>query len=223
MSTESENPKSEPPRGSKRDGASHRKRRWWSRLRFPGILSRAADWLYDFWFPFSESSHGYHGYSYGHYGRSRQNRVKWLWRRFRRLVRRSIAASAVRALKVRWYYWWHPVSHDRGQTYSSELGGTRQHRLVRDWRRLKRIVEHSFLWRRYKILADRFYDWWYPSSKNPAHIMAMVMATAMVMGAVVVAGWNWPGTASNAGRVSPGLATNAEPWPAAFMTGISRW
>ena len=35
-----------------------------------------------------------------------------------------------------------------------------------DWRRLKRVVEHSFLWRRYKILADRFYDWWYPASKE---------------------------------------------------------
>jgi len=166
MSTESENPESERSRGGKRDVASHRRGRWWSRFRLPGIFSRAADWLYDFWFPYSESSHGYHGYSYGNFGRSRQNRVKWLWRRLRHLVRRSFVGSAVRALKIRWYDWWHPVSQERGQTCSSYHGGARQHRLVRDWRRLKRVIEHSFLWRRYKILADRFYDWWYPSSKK---------------------------------------------------------
>ena len=67
-------------------------------------------------------------------------------------------------MKIRWYEWWHPVSNDRGQTYASYQGGVRQHRLVRYWRRLKRIVEHSSLWRRYINLADRFYEWWYPSS-----------------------------------------------------------
>ena len=164
MSTESENPKSEPPRKSKREGAERRRGQWWSRLRLPGFFSRAADWLYDFWFPFSESSHGYYGYGYS--GRLRQNRVKWLWRRSRRLLRGSFAGSAIRAVKIRWYEWWHPVSNERGQTYASYQGGVRQHRLVRYWRRLKRVVEHSFLWRRYKILEDRFYDWWYPSSKE---------------------------------------------------------
>jgi len=164
MSTESENPKSERSRRGKRDGASHRRGRWWSRLRFRRLLDPLTSWLYDLWFPISESSHGYHGYhGYGYSGRSRQNRVKWLWRRLRRLIRKSFIGSAVSTLKARWYDWWHPVSNE-GHTYSSYHGGVRRHRLVRDWNRLKRFVSRSFLGRGYTALADRFYDWWYPAS-----------------------------------------------------------
>ena len=138
---------------------------WWSRLRLPRIFSRLADWLYDFWFPISESSQSY---GYGYSGRSRQNRVKWLWRRLRRLVRKSFLGSAVSTLKARWYDWWHPVSKE-GPTYSSYAsyhGGVRRHRLVRDWHRLKRFVRRSFVGRGYKALESRFYDWWYPASQE---------------------------------------------------------
>ena len=71
---ESENPKSELPRHGKREGA----------------LRRLGHWLYDLCFPFSERSHGYYGYS----GPSRQNRVKWLWRRLRRQARKNLWLEA---------------------------------------------------------------------------------------------------------------------------------
>jgi tetratricopeptide (TPR) repeat protein len=161
MATESENPKSERPRGGQREGASRRRGRWWSRLRLPRMFDPLADWLYDFWFPVSERPHGYHGYA----GPSRQNRVKWLWRRFRRLVRNSFVGSGFSALKRRWYVWWHPVSNE-GPSDSSHRGGERRHRLVRDWRRLKRFVNRSFIGRGYKKLEDRFYDWWYPPNQE---------------------------------------------------------
>jgi Flp pilus assembly protein TadD len=119
------------------------------------------DWLYDFWFPVSERSHGHYGYA----GPSRQNRVKWLWRRLRRLVRNSFAGSAFGALKNRWHDWWYPASNE-GQTYSSHYGGERRHRLVRDWRQLKRFVLRSFVGRVYKKLEGRFSDWWYPPNQK---------------------------------------------------------
>ena len=144
MSTESENPKSELPRRNKRDGAPR----------------RLGQWLYDWCFPVSERSHGYYGYSYS--GQVRQNRVKWLWRRLRRLARRSFVGSAFREVKARWYDWWHPVSDKVHTHYYYGYGGIRRNRLVRAWHRLKRFVRHSFVGRGYKTLVYRLYDWWYP-------------------------------------------------------------
>ncbi|MGA2854553.1 MAG: hypothetical protein ABSE90_10550 [Verrucomicrobiota bacterium] len=161
MATESENPKPERSRDSRREGASRHRGRWWFRLHFPRMFDPLADWLYDFWFPVSERSHGYSGYS----GPSRQNRVKWLWRRLRRLARNSFVGSAFSALKYRWHDWWYPVSPE-GKTDSSYHGGKRLHRLVRDWRWLKRFVRRSFLGRGYKKLEDRFYYWWYPPNQE---------------------------------------------------------
>lgn len=160
MATEPQNPKPEQPRSSKREGASHRRGRWRSRLHFPRMFEPLADWLYDFWFPQSDRSHGYYGY-----GPSRQNRLKWLWRRLRRLFRNSFLGSASSALKAKWYDWWHPVS-DEGPTYSSYHGGVRRHRFVRDWQRLKRFARRSVFGRIYKTLTDRFYNWWYPESQE---------------------------------------------------------
>jgi tetratricopeptide (TPR) repeat protein len=146
MSTESENPKSEMPRGSKQDGPPR----------------RLGQWLYDLCFPVSERSHGYYGYGYS--GPSRQNRVKWLWRRLRRLARKSPVGSAFREARARWYDWWHPVSDpDHAQSYYG-YGQVRRNRLVRDWYRLKWFVRRSFLGRSYRALAYRLYDWWYPTS-----------------------------------------------------------
>lgn len=130
------------------------------------MFDSLTSWLYDFWFPLSESSHGYYGYGYS--GRRRQNRVKWLWRRFRRRLRNSFLGTAVDTLKARWYDWWHPVSEvsDEGHTYSSYRGGVRRHRFVRDWRRLKRFASKSVLGRKFTVWVDRFYDWWYPASQE---------------------------------------------------------
>ena len=224
MSTESENPKSEQSRGSKRDGASHRRGRWWSRLWLPGIFSRAADWLYAFWFPYSESSHGYHGYSYGYYGRSRQNRVKWLWRRLRRLVRKSFVGSAVRALKI-------------GGMSGGILFPTRVNiPIILLPRRSPPPSAGSGLataetvcgpfvsQARLQNPGDRFYDWWYPASKETGAIMAWLRLRL----------WLWfepssePAGAGLARRNAPGAPVLAWPqipglWPAAFMNGISRW
>ena len=122
------------------------------------MFESLADWLYDFWFPVSERAHGYYGYS----GPVRQNRVKWLWRRFQRRARNSFVGAGFTALKYRWHDWWYPVSNE-GQTYR---GGERRHRLVRDWRRLKRVVARSFIGRGYKKLEDRFYDWWFPPNQE---------------------------------------------------------
>jgi Flp pilus assembly protein TadD len=172
---ESENPESKPPHSSKGDGSSHRHGQWRLGLRLRRIFSRVASGLHDFCFPLSERSHGYSGYSYSR--PARQNRVKWLWRRLRRLVRKSFVGSTVSTLKARWYDWWHPVSDEGGAYYlsyhSSYHGGVRRHRLVRDWHRLKRFVRRSFVGRAYKALASRFYDWWYPvthkTNKSPTY------------------------------------------------------
>lgn len=159
MSTESENPNSELPPRNKREDAPRRLGQWWSGWWFFRMFSRLASWLYDLCFPFSERSHGYYGYS----GPSRQNRVKWLWRRLRRLVRKSFVGSAFREGRARWYDWWYPVSEVHTYSYYG-YGQVRRNRLVRDWHRLKRFVRHSFLGRAYRALAHRLYAWWYPPS-----------------------------------------------------------
>jgi Flp pilus assembly protein TadD len=162
MSTESENPNLDPSRPDPREKISRRRGRWWSRLRFPRFLSQTGFWFYDrwlaLWFPPADGSHGYHGYA----GAPRQNRVKWLWRRLRRWGRQSSVASAVNALKGRWFDWWHPGPNG-GQT-DSYYGRIRRHRLVRDWRRLLRFARRSFVGRGFTALANRLDEWWYPPS-----------------------------------------------------------
>jgi predicted Zn-dependent protease len=158
MSTESENPKSELPRRGRRGGPLRRLGQWWSSLWVFRLFSRLASRLYDWWFPISESSHGYYGYS----GPSRQNRIKWLWRRLRRQTRKSFVGSAFREAKARWHDWWYPVSDpERAHSYYG-YGQVRRNRLVRNWYRLKRFVRRSFLGRAYDVLTHRLYDWWYP-------------------------------------------------------------
>ena len=139
----------------------HRLKTWWSNFWLHQMFSRLAGLLYDWWFPFSERAHDSYDYSRW----SRQNRVKWLWRRLRRLVRKSSLGSAMDAFKSRWYDWWYPAS-DEGHTYPSYHGGSRRHRLVRDWRRFSRFVQHSFIGRGYEALTIRFYEWFYPPSKE---------------------------------------------------------
>jgi len=165
MSIQSENPKVKVTRRVERHGKRRRLRQWWSSLQFPPIFGRFTSWLYDWWFPFSERSRAHYGYG----GAKRQNRVAWLWHQLTHLVRRGFVASAFRTAKARWDDWWYPPVTDKSYQHSYH-GPVRHHRLARYWRRLKRRAGRSFLSRGYDAVANRFYQWYYPSSnEKPLH------------------------------------------------------
>lgn len=152
----------------------HRKRPgWWRRVKkswADSLVVRLFDWLttglLNLFFPYSERGRAYYGYA----GPQRQNRVKWLWRRGRRLVRNSLVGSTLRTLRRRWFSalssllnsWWYPSqSHHQ------------RNRLNLAWRSAARRFHSSWLGRQYQALtaaySSRLYNWWYPHSHQRGH------------------------------------------------------
>ena len=94
---------------------SNRLSRAWHHLRrgirgsAPARLLRALHWrFHEWWYPPSRDVYP----SYGYYGHARRSRLTRARRRFRRAVLDSPPARWWRAIYLRLYAWWCPVSDD---------------------------------------------------------------------------------------------------------------
>lgn len=153
MMSDSENPQPRRSRSQRRGGVFRRLWRWWQETWIAGIFRRLRDRFEDWWYPPPDPSHG----GYGYYHSSRQNRLKWLWRRIRRTGRRSFIGSAFRGLKNSIAYGWYRIWYA-----APEAGAPQRSRLARAWSRGWRWLQSSWLAARWHAGSNRFYDWWYP-------------------------------------------------------------